>query len=92
MHKKSKQTNKKNLDKKRLTLFLAPFLQNTGGRAIDCEQLVFFSAQRSLNGGFFYFFFFRGNHSGGEKLETAFDISKLQISHISVFRKQSGAA
>lgn len=58
MHKKSKQTNKKNLDKKRLPLFLAPFLQNTGGRAIDCEQLVFFSAQRSLNGGFFYFFIF----------------------------------
>lgn len=57
MHKKSKQTNKKNLDKKRLALFLAPFLQNTGGRAIDCEQLVFFSAQRSLNGGFFYLFF-----------------------------------
>lgn len=41
---------------------------------------------------FLFNFFFRGNHSGGEKLEAAFDNSKLQISHISVFLKQGGDA
>lgn len=39
--KKANKQTKKTWIKKRLPLFLAPFLQNTRGRAIDCEQLIF---------------------------------------------------
>lgn len=41
---------------------------------------------------FIYLLFLEENRSGGEKLEAFFDISKLQISHVSVFTKQGGDA